>query len=471
MKRRLSYDRVTVSKGLRELIRAIYPGLDKNPAYWRFLQWLLYGSFKDGATGDCVVTQYVCATLEGRLSDLFQGRYVAEDFLKRFSDDVLPIVWSKHSYTNYVNHQARHIESYELDKTVAQAVYNDLRTPWTPKNRVFFVSGRAFSKKTQAVIREMTRGEAMRALAKAGCREAGEMLAYMNGLPPHRFTKAMRHIDEAIVAAARLENEIVAMQQLRILRHIASQPMPFYGPVDRSCRIFPFEECIPSLKRSIRAILCQDWINFDLCSAQLAICAAEWQVEAVQTFLRGNGNIWQELFRFFGWAEDSHIKGIFKSALYGVLYGAGEQLIITTFEDDGLTEEDARRFLAHPLIAAMWVARRARLTQIRRDNGAYDCFGTWVKMPRDKHETTGKFIPNPPSVLAQLGQAFEVKLMYPIVQLAQQTDEFAIVLWLHDGVYIDFRDPGKAKRWTHRFTEAVKQQANAMGIHTHLEVA
>ena len=59
--------------------------------------------------------------------------------------------------------------------------------------------------------------------------------------------------------------------------------------------------------------------------------------------------------------------------------------------------------------------------------------------------------------------------MYPIVEMAQRTDEFSIVLWLHDGCYIDFKDSNKATRWSNRIVEAVNRQACEMGILTRLE--
>jgi hypothetical protein len=59
--------------------------------------------------------------------------------------------------------------------------------------------------------------------------------------------------------------------------------------------------------------------------------------------------------------------------------------------------------------------------------------------------------------------------MYPIVDLAQRTDEFMIVLWLHDGCYLDFKNSSKAARWTRHVIEAVNQHAQELGIATYLD--
>jgi hypothetical protein len=459
-------ERVTTPVSLRRAIRAAYPALDKEPAYWRLLQCLLYGTFRDEVTQQPILTQHMLATLEDRQADLVRGRYAGRDLLERFSRDVFPITYSGYSVKDQ---RARCVDYYGLDPTIAQAVQEDLRAPWTPDGRVYFDSGRSFTRKSQMAVREASRAHALRFGSQAGCPEANALIQYLNLLSPHRFTKALHHLDATIAVACQLAPDILAQQQLRILRHIAGQPLPLYQPTDRSVRVFPFGESIVSLKRDIRAVLCQDWQGFDLRSAQLAICAADWGVTEVRDFLESGGNIWTNLFTYFNWTPDDTVKTVLKAALYAALFGAGEQRIVETFKAAGFTADQAQRFLAHPLLHAMWQARQNRLGQIRRDGGARDCFGRWIPMPWDHNPTTHRPQPNAPSVLAQLAQAMELHLMYPLIALAQRTDEFTIALWLHDGCYLDFKNSNKAARWARYAVDAVNNQAQKLGIATCLE--
>jgi hypothetical protein len=72
-------------------------------------------------------------------------------------------------------------------------------------------------------------------------------------------------------------------------------------------------------------------------------------------------------------------------------------------------------------------------------------------------------------VLAQLAQSCELKLLHPVVQLAETTDQFSIMLWLHGGFHVDFRDPSKAARWKARIEQAVQEEADRLGVATSLD--
>src|SRR4051794_30393568 len=150
----LQFERITVPSSLREMIRYRYPGLEKNPAYWRLLQVLLYGTFRDKQTGAPVVPQTMLAEIEGKQSDVGTGLYSGEDFLDRFNRDVFPITYSDYSFTEG---RARVITNYSLDTEIALARMNDLGAPWTPKGRVYFATGRTFTRRRQTELREQDR--------------------------------------------------------------------------------------------------------------------------------------------------------------------------------------------------------------------------------------------------------------------------------------------------------------------------
>jgi len=98
-----------------------------------------------------------------------------------------------------------------------------------------------------------------------------------------------------------------------------------------------------------------------------------------------------------------------------------------------------------PIVHAMWEAREAQLEKISNDGGAENCFGRWVAIPDKWHERQKRYFPNSRSVLAQLAQAWELRLLLPVLELARTTEQFTIMLWLHDGFYVDFRDQNRAQ--------------------------
>jgi hypothetical protein len=328
-------------------------------------------------------------------------------------------------------------------------------------------------------------------MAGAGCAEARRLLEYLNQQPPHRFTRMLRHLPEAIVfveamtmerkrQAAELSDparrqealesaERVHMRQLSLLRAMRDQPQPFYKPTARSVRIFSLNESMLRLNRDVRDIVTQDWTYFDLRSAQLAIFAHAWRVPDVQAFLEQDRSIWAELAIYLRTDLDGNLKDACKHALYALIFGASRQTIAGAFCDEGYPKVLARRFLQHPLVRAMLEARAAQHQRIRDAGGAENCFGQWIEIPLEWNGKRRRNVPNERSVLAQLAQAWELRLLVPAINLAAQTKQFTITAWLHDGFYVDFRDEMRAPQWEHRLVDAVNRQAQALDILTKLE--
>jgi hypothetical protein len=282
----------------------------------------------------------------------------------------------------------------------------------------------------------------------------------------------VQYIPKAVLAAFEIDHELVRMQQMSLLRAIRDEPKPFYKPTGKSVRIFPSTESILMLKRDLRAILTQDWMSFDLQSAQLAICAREWQVEEILLFLehglKGGPSIWDELAAYLHATCTPQLKAACKQALYALTFGAGQQPVWDAFAHEGRSIEEARHLLQHPFIRALLVARKAQFSQIKQHGGAMSCFGQWVEVPIEWDGTRRRNLPNYRSVLAQLAQARELQLLEPVIDLAHQTDQFTITLWLHDGFCMDVRDRRRAARWAAHIITAVNGQAEKLGIPTTL---
>jgi hypothetical protein len=461
-----------------------YPALDKHPAYWRLANWLLFGTYCDRLTGQLIIARPTLAEIEGRERDLANHRYNATPFLRAFSADVAPIDTST---WRYVEGQARVVRSPVFTPDICAARNDELRSP-ALMERVAFVNGKPYTRDTRRDRREADCARAKRLMPGAVDTPTHDLLAYMNSLPPHRFTKTLDHlpaasaaVESAMIAwhererrrgypAEQLEERLKIAERLRLRQYsllcaVAEQPQPFYKPVAHSARIFPCNESVLSLMRQVRAAMIPDWVGFDLRSAQLAICAVTWGVRPLQSFLESHRSIWDEL----GAGADESLKAACKSGIYALTFGAYQTTVEYEFLKEGRTRAEARRFLQHPLVQAMCEARAAQFETIITDGGAENCFGRWLSPPLKWNARCRHWRPNLRSVLAQLAQAWELRLLLPVLNLARTTDQFRIMLWVHDGVYVDFRDQSRAQFWSRRIIAAVNQEAQKLGIPTGLE--
>lgn len=462
----MSYNPKTVSPDFRHFMRDRYPRLDDDPVYWRLAGHILFSAMTDETTDKVLLPRDLLAAIEGKEQLLASHRYTAEVLLERFSHHIAPIIVTPWRYTDGL---ARTIENDVFAPDVLEAAAVERRQLARP-DRVDFATGRPFTRQAQARMRQEARTAANLRRSTAPNAVTGMLLDYMNSRPSHGFTVLRDYLPDAMAAAAQIEDELLRRRQQNLLRAIDDQPQPFYMPSDHSARINGSNESVLRCTRKIRKMLTRGWVSFDLRSAQLAICAAEWQVKEVLHFLETRRSIWDELLTFFGKDLDPGLKDVFKPMLYGVTFGAANKGIFRIFDKAGRSRDQARYLMTHPLMQAMFEAREKRLQEIIDAGGAEDCFGTWISIPWMNYGKGSRPVwrPNPRSVLAQLAQSRELQLMLPILELAQQTRQFSIMLWLHDGCSIAFRDATRTKLWSGRIVEAVNRQATALGIPTEL---
>ena len=81
---------------------------------------------------------------------------------------------------------------------------------------------------------------------------------------------------------------------------------------------------------------------------------------------------------------------------------------------------------------------------------------------RDRHHAEN-------SLLAHEAQSYERMLMQPVLDLAMKNNEFRIVLWLHDGVYVSVTQRGREGRYMRQLVAEVDAQAQKLGFATRLE--
>jgi len=274
----------------------------------------------------------------------------------------------------------------------------------------------------------------------------------------------------------------VEEQQKNLLGAIEEDPVPFYAPTEegRTVRLFGCNQSLLFLRRNIRKKLTQDFTTVDLRCAQLAIVARIWNIPLIEEFLATGKNVWEHLAKelnspYEDEDEKDNTKAGLKKMVYALVYGGcndkrgasereGRQVYFGEPQYSNLTP----RFMALPMIKALYQARELQEAKVIEDGGAYDAFGSWIplqyRMIKDKAPQ-----PRPQSVLACQAQSYELKLLWPIVEEALKSDRFAITVWLHDGLCLDFRDSGKKEQILRRLNKKVAQVASELQIQTELE--
>ncbi|KPV52159.1 hypothetical protein SE17_17110, partial [Kouleothrix aurantiaca] len=134
--------------------------------------------------------------------------------------------------------------------------------------------------------------------------------------------------------------------------------------------------------------------------------------------------------------------------------------------DKALGAGVGRRFLRHPLIAPMVVARSRMRATVKADGGVRDCFGNWLAL--DEHNPNKEDRVTWRSLLAQQAQAVEVALMDEVFKVAETTEHFFIAVYKYDGIAVAWRNKRDCDRWIAAMQEAVQKKADEMGIATRL---
>lgn len=342
--------------------------------------------------------------------------------------------------------------------------------------RIHFLNGKILNSRTRMEMRDEDR----RAIRRAQCEDAQYIQDYINGLSPRGFTNLLPNMRAARSAVCNLTaksprfTKLLRDYQQTLLNEIEEQPQPFVQPsrAGRTVRLIPVNRGISLLEKSVRRRLAPLWSEWDLRAAQFAICAKLWGVESVQAFLKDrNRNIWIELADYLGLDVTRTKQALKNAGVYPLFFGMPDSNVAA-----GVTRALAglgyvlqgergmsygKRFLKHPLIADMLMARDQALKEIKAAGGALNCYGDWIAYdPTQENEN---------SVLAQLAQAVEMQLLVPVFRLAQASEgELTIMLYQFDGVSVTTRRSDRREYWLNEAQAAVDEQAQRLGVETTL---
>jgi hypothetical protein len=465
---------LSVSRAFREQALATYPGLASDPAFRGLFATLIAPGHRDEETDAPVLSAQLLASLEGKTPQFQARNYCGDDFIERYREQTGHHI--ELTAADFRQGRARTLAKLNLEPALQQAWEQELTT--VTDKRVAFVSGRRLTRQGQADQRRANREEA--ATRTSGYAETQAALDYLNQVPVQVASRAVTaHLDEAVAIAGAATNVNRRQQDLLTLRYMQDQPKQHFGASSRgrSRRCFPVHPGYGTLSKEVAAVIGQDWFEFDLRNAQLAIAARLWDVSEVDELLQSARSVWDVLLPEL--AVGRNAKAALKDGLYALQYGAGdtrvEQAICDRLAQDGLAEIDAtdlaRRLLAFEPLKALQQARDRELRRILKDEGGRDRYGAWIPMPKDQDLWLGGNLEdNPRSVLAAQAQAVEFWLLEPVFELARGTADFRIAHFAHDGFSITISDRRRVAGWLWRIAEAVNRRAAEAGIQTALEL-
>jgi hypothetical protein len=463
-----------VSAPFYEMITTTYPALKTNPAHARLFGYLAWGTWRDDYSGRLVLGSELLAQMCDRHAQWKQRNLPVYEFLNQFTASTgIKIEWSNWDGRTGLS---RVLMRFPLPSHVLAAVTEEQCAAWKSLDLVSMTDGTKYNKAKQRAWRETDRSLALERIADALCPDAAALGEYLNTVRPNRYESLLPNLMDAARVACGLPNPESANHQLRVLRTIRDQPVPFYSPSSRgrTVRLFGMNESLLALKKDVRKALAPSWRTADLRSAQLAIVARQWHIPQVQAFLRDYpGSIWDYLFAELKLERTDERKQALKDALYSAIYGRAPAFTASMLSRTMKTKGIGFQFLRLSLIQELFESRDRMFQQVKLDGGARDVYGRWIAL-RDEPGVPNEHRVDAASILAQLAQAMEMRLLSCVIHSAieerQNPHGWSLMLWKHDGFNWISNKAEDEARWIVRLQEIVQYQADAYGIQTQLEI-
>lgn len=454
--------RFTVSRKCYETLREAYPraaiediGLALHEMFTTWRDW----------NDNAVVPYETLAEIYGKEKQAKRKNFKAKLALEQFTKVVEPVKEFDYDRKTGV---ARRIK-IAWPEHIAQLKVDEIDRQFEWSGRVFY-DGTPFTKEQQEKNLNRKRREALKTVSEADNLITRKFLSYFNKLPNSIFIDALIHFDEAFKLSKTLHNKIEIQ---RVLRQIYDEPKPFIKAVKNSTRAYPIGENLVTVKSEIRHILTQDWVEADLKNCQLAVAAYKWKIEPVQDFLSTGRSFWSYLAEWVGVELTQTNKGMLKRATYAILYGASSRGNRNKIREAlwYFGKAKYKRFMASPLVQALYKAAKSQLKEIDKNGGAKDYFGNWLSL--NNVVVNEEWKDPKKSLLAQVNQSYEAMLLYPALDLAirHQKDEdgFYLSLYQYDGISIMSKKPERTYYWMERVKQVVDENAKRCGIKTTLE--
>lgn len=458
-----------VSREFRKEVAERLPGLAEEYRLWRLLEYILFGTWIDDETGLLVLSAKQAAYLVGEERKWLSHRFQLQPILDKFTSRVFPIDTEGVVFNYWFGPNRAGRVIARVPEWLNQLAATERRR--TGGDLVEFATGVVWTRRSQGEASRSMRLRALETMKLSRNAETTRLLEHLNSLPANSFTSIRSRIGVAHELVDELGRD--TERQHNLLRAIEQFCQPLYQPVDKSVRVYSLNESYLRLKREVRERLTEGWMRADLKSAQLAIVAAKWGCPELREFLGAKHSVWPSLLTHLGVTQSDENKAKLKEFTYALVFGmskAGLRRMANEFWPS--VKNPWTRLTSNSVLAEVLHARTRHFELVRRDGFAVDAFGRRLTLA-SRAKSHGSYQGDSArSLLAQVAQSWELALMLPVLDMAEQNQGpsgFRLMLWLHDGIAIHVPDARRRESWRKRLSDAVDVNAMALSIPTSLE--
>lgn len=458
-----------VSREFRDEVAERLPGLKDDYHLWRLLEHILFGTWIDDETGMLVLSAKQAAYLVGEEKKWLNHRFKLQPLLDDFACRVFPLDTEGVVFNHWFGpNRAGRVVARVPEWLIQRAATERRRTGG---DLVEFATGAAWTRRSHAEASHSMRFLALEAMKSSRNAETTRLLEHLNGLPSNSFASIRSRMEGAHELVDEIGRD--TERQHNLLKAIEQFCQPLYQPVDKSVRVYSVNESYLRLKREVRDCLTAGWMKADLRSAQLAIVAAKWGCTELREFLSAKHSVWPSLLSSLGVSQSDENKAQLKEFTYALVFGmskAGLRRLANEYWPS--VKNPWTRLTSRSVLAEVLHARTRQFELVRRDGFTVDAFGRRLTLA-SRAKSHGSYQGDSArSVLAQVAQSWELALMLPILDMAEQnqgSSGFRLMMWLHDGVAIHVPDTRRRESWRKRIGQVVDANAMALGIPTSLE--
>lgn len=450
-------------KALREQFVVKYPGLSKNPSYWRMFIFLLSPVTTEGKPK--IVSAKLCAAIEDKFAQLMSRNYNAKRFLEQFKRDVLP--GFEYEEAHHINKIARTVKTTGIEQCdhdawndfmsskIAAYGTSDYRTFCRNNPVVYAETGLLLTRKRQkATIISNANAFIECARLSSVSEETIKMMEYHAATPLELYTRrAKKNFSKIVHAFQQLKPR--QQQRAQLHRLLFDNVKPIYRHAPNTQRLVPgtFPHWTSAKRELTHAFFAGD-VNLDLTYAHLAIGAHRWQdpimIKLLSRLQAKKQSFWQWLAKRTKCPRPlAEVKESFKKALYALFNGAGAKRLKLILGDQ------------YSSFSNLKLMKRIKHHRDREIRLIADNKFAKTQLPYAECKAFAR------SQMALTLQEYELALIYPIYELAYQElqkshPEFRIMLYSYDGVCISIRYARTTKKQLQNRASVINKIARAI---------
>jgi hypothetical protein len=424
-----------------------------------FVQWSTHFDHRcDDEEQRLVFTGPKLAACEGKRYN--NGSHRGGEQLQWFSDNLFPLNHSGFHSSGFARTIRPDFPAGLLERAWAEKI------PFGDAPAVWFHNGRPVTRADRRAERQRLLAELQeRARLRPDDHPLVELLDHLNGQPQQTFANILKRNWPRVMAVYRdLPSETDAERRsrqiaYRNLRQLGQLPVSFYGPTDRTSRIYSFSASVNFAHRSIRKAAFAGCHEIDQVAAQLTVVARIWNIPELEGFLAARQSVWEEFYEYLGvgeWAKPTLKAGVFACLFLMNYPGLVHRVAHGHGTVAGIGVHAARRFFDHPIMRLALEGRERARQEILTNGYGVDAFDRRISLE-------GREIK---SVICEVVQSYEQRIMAAILPIIKKDPNTRVVSYLHDGITVHCSDSRERDGRLAALASAIEREGHALGIPT-----